>query len=168
MQRKAAVKTAFILGKDHGEACVLERAAELLPTANLEAEALGNAFAIVMGWVNAFEGRSFHGAVPSSNSGPGYEWHGTVMRSDLDKLRDKSETWSEYVWGTTMLDAMAKLAAWCTEHAAAFPPRAATVPPARDTEPKLVVAEPVFEQALGADGSAIGLVEVAPSTERNL
>lgn len=169
---KYALRVAFMTGRDHGEACVIERAAELVPAANLEAEALGRAFLTVTNWVNADDGRSFHGARQAGLNGL---WNANVMRSEADRVRDKSEIWSEYTWGKTMLEAMSAMATWCTEHAAAFPPRK-SAPPAKMAADGLPASLPGGECTCGGAAPQNGMHEPfcatnedkSPDTEPNL
>ncbi len=148
----SAIRQAFTLGQDNGKAIILERAAELVAPSvgNAGHEALGRSFSIVMAWINHKSGRSFQGVQRTEFAQE--PWSAWVMRADSDKL-SADDSWSEFVYGSTMNEAMARLATWCAEH------DAANGITSRDTEP----APP---ESIGGSHYT-GDAEPAPITERN-
>jgi len=164
------LRSVFLAGKDHGEACVIERAESLLgdQVADVQAAAAGRALGIVSAWVAARPGR-FLGTV-----GAGY---GSVFLADDEPLLPGGTRAHYFHLGTSMVETIAQLAAWCVEY------------DARDTEPAppnlessgAMLAAAVVESAetrAEADsalaierelyGTADALETPAPTTARNL
>jgi hypothetical protein len=136
------LRACFTAGKDHGEACVIERAEYLIPAvANAQHEALGRAVMTLCMWRMTVAGRNWDTAATSPTV-----WVFMGEGETFNSSGCKSFTGSE------LFESFAMAAAWCEEHR--FPMTA------RDTIP----ASP---PAIGGSHSS-GPDHDAPSTERNL
>jgi hypothetical protein len=137
---RALLREAFTLGKDHGEACVIERAAELVAPAfgNAQNEALGRAVSILVMWQLGNKDRCWN--VNTSTSKPSVWFNageGEFLGADI--CGPKSY---HYETGADIFEAFAKAAAWCVEHSAASvatPPKAYDGLP--DTLPRIEPAD---------------------------
>jgi|SRR6478609_3503536 len=161
------LRACFSAGADHGQATMLERAAELVPAVDLEHAALGRALLTVLRWVACAPGRSWS---------TGKDYAVAYLSKEFDApaktvLADSPEFY-HFVYSENTQCAIVRLATWCTEHAETFPPRS------RDTEPAPAMAPSIAPSIVGGDCVGIELrspaiggshsPELTPDTERNL
>jgi hypothetical protein len=107
-------RQAFTLGTDHGKAIILERAESLMGEQAINAEhaAAGRAFAQVMTWVAAVDGRQF-----CAVGQVGDKFCASVTITD-DERDANDGFWTHGAYGATAHEALAVLAGWCAEHMA--------------------------------------------------
>lgn len=130
MSTGVAIARAYLVGHERAKQDTIARAAELVAPAigNAEHEALGRSMATIFDWVAACGTRSFQGTAATTDGRAEYAHHAWVMRDDSDKVREGSENWSEFAYGSTRNEALAKLAQWCTNHSEQYPVHPPTLP----------------------------------------
>lgn len=105
------LRAAFTAGRDHGEACVLERAESLLvgATASAQAQQALDSAAALVAWVEAedpfLEMRSYT-VRHTTFLDPEKRWAATAHALNSSHL----------VYGASHAEALSKLATWCADH----------------------------------------------------
>lgn len=129
----ALARAAFTLGQDNGQAIILERAGELLfdSVADARAMQIGRSVLAIVSWVNMSPDRMW-------SPGAGYcaaylSKHEPPFGAD----EEGREVRYHFEYGSDHVEALSKLATWCTEHAKNSAPKAHDTLPAPADETHL-------------------------------